>query len=114
MSFEIEVENIKCGGCTASIVKGLHALEGVTSASVDVERGCVAVEGDVALRPLVAARLQQLGYPEVGSVDIFDVKYKDPSANEFRCLSEIDRIHKKIPFGYIHSPGPALLSEGRY
>ncbi len=69
MSFEIEVENIKCGGCAASIVKGLQALEGVTSASVDVERGCVAVEGDVALRPLVAARLQQLGYPEVGSVE---------------------------------------------
>ena len=36
MSFEIEVENIKCGGCAASIVKGLQALEGVTSASVDV------------------------------------------------------------------------------
>jgi copper chaperone len=68
MSFEIEVENIKCGGCGGSIVKGLQAMEGVTSASVDVERGCVMVEGDIAQRPVVAARLQQLGYPEVGSV----------------------------------------------
>ena len=68
MSFEIEVENIKCGGCGGSIVKVLQALEGVTSASVDVERGCVMVEGDIAQRPVVAARLQQLGYPEVGSV----------------------------------------------
>ena len=69
MSFEIEVENIKCGGCAGSIVNALHSLEGVTSASVDVEGGRVSVEGDVALRPLVAARLQQLGYPEKGSVE---------------------------------------------
>jgi copper chaperone len=68
MSFEIEVENIKCGGCGGSIVKGLQALEGVTTASVDVERGCVIVVGDIARRAVVAERLQQLGYPEVGSV----------------------------------------------
>jgi copper chaperone len=69
MSFEIEVENIKCGGCAGSIVKGLQALEDVSSASVDVERGCVTVEADDALRTVVAARLQQLGYPELGSVE---------------------------------------------
>lgn len=69
MSFEIEVENIKCGGCAGTIVKGLQALDGVTTASVDVEQGRVTVEGDESLRATVAARLLQLGYPEVGSVE---------------------------------------------
>jgi len=69
MSFEIEVENIKCGGCAGSIVSGLQALEGITSVTVDVERGCVTVDGNVAQRTAVSERLQQLGYPEVGSVE---------------------------------------------
>jgi copper chaperone len=69
MSFEIEVENIKCGGCAGSIISGLQALEGVTSVTVDVERGCITVEGDSAQRAAVSERLQQLGYPEVGSVE---------------------------------------------
>ena len=37
MTFEVSVENIKCGGCTNSIVKGLQELEGVASVAVDVE-----------------------------------------------------------------------------
>jgi copper chaperone len=67
MSFEIDVENIKCGGCANSITSGLKALEGVVSVHVDVERGRVTVTGDDALRPAVSGHLQQLGYPEVGS-----------------------------------------------
>ena len=69
MSFEVEVENIKCGGCAATIVKGMQLLDGVSSAQVDVERGCVMVEADDVLRPVVVTRLQQLGYPQVGSVE---------------------------------------------
>jgi copper chaperone len=67
MSFEIEVENIKCGGCAGSIVSGLKALEGVISVQVDVQQGRVTVEGDEALRTVVGERLQELGYPETGS-----------------------------------------------
>jgi copper chaperone len=67
MSFEIDVENIKCGGCAGSIVSGLRALEGVSSVTVDVEQGRVSVAADDALRPAVSERLRQLGYPEVGS-----------------------------------------------
>ena len=67
MSFEVDVENIKCGGCAGSIVSGLKALEGVAAVHVDVARGRVTVEGDEALRPVVCTHLQRLGYPEVGS-----------------------------------------------
>ena len=67
MSFEIDVENIKCGGCVSSIVSGLKALDGVVSVQVDVEQGRVTVDGDDALRPMVGEHLKKLGYPEVGS-----------------------------------------------
>lgn len=67
MSFEIEVENIKCGGCAGSIVRGLKELDGVFSVDVNVEQGLIMVEGDEALRPAVCERLQALGYPETGT-----------------------------------------------
>jgi len=67
MSFVIEVENIKCGGCASSIVKGLQALEGVAAVHVDVARGRITVEGDADLRQAVSERLPGLGYPETGS-----------------------------------------------
>lgn len=67
MSFEINVENIKCGGCANSIVSGLKELNGIVSVQVDVEQGRVTVDGDDALRPVVGEHLKKLGYPEVGS-----------------------------------------------
>ena len=67
MSFEIDVENIKCGGCAGSIVSGLKALEGVVAVHVDVEQGRVTVDGDDVLQPAVCELLKKLGYPEVGS-----------------------------------------------
>ena len=67
MSFEIDVENIKCGGCANSIVNGLQALEGVASVGVDIEQGRITVAGDDALRPVISKKLEQLGYPEKGS-----------------------------------------------
>ena len=67
MAFEVNVENIKCGGCAGSIVKGLQDLEGVGAVSVDVEQGRVTIEADDALRTLACERLLQLGYPEQGS-----------------------------------------------
>jgi len=66
MTFEVSVENIKCGGCANSIVKGLQKLEGVASVTVDVEHGRVTIDADDSL---IAAteRLLKLGYPEQGS-----------------------------------------------
>lgn len=69
MSIEINVDNIKCGGCAGSIVRGLEALEGVRSVNVDVEQGRVTVGGDDVLRAAVCERLRQLGYPETGSTE---------------------------------------------
>lgn len=64
----IEVENIKCGGCAASIRKGLEALDGVEAVEVDIEAGAVEVQANEQLRPEIARKLAGMGYPETGSV----------------------------------------------
>ena len=67
MTFEVSVENKKCGGCANSIVKGLQELEGVASVAVDVEHGRVTIDADDSLRIAATERLLKLGYPEQGS-----------------------------------------------
>ena len=67
MAFAVSVENIKCGGCTSSIAKGLQELEGVASVTVEVEQGRVTIDAEDLLRAVACERLLQLGYPEQGS-----------------------------------------------
>ncbi|MFQ5642302.1 MAG: heavy-metal-associated domain-containing protein [Thiogranum sp.] len=67
MSYEFEVDNIKCGGCAGTIVKRLGELEGVDAVDVNVEQGVVRVDGDDSARSSVSALLATLGYPESGS-----------------------------------------------
>jgi copper chaperone len=67
MPWKIAVENIKCGGCANSISKALSAIEGVTDVAVDIDKGEIAIESGEALRPAVARRLLELGYPESGT-----------------------------------------------
>ena len=67
MTFEVSVENIKCGGCASSIVKGLQELEGVASVTVDVEQGRITIDADDSLRDAATEHLLKLGYPEQGS-----------------------------------------------
>ncbi|HHH42581.1 MAG TPA: copper chaperone [Gammaproteobacteria bacterium] len=67
MSYEIEVDNIKCGGCAGTIVKRLGELEGVAAVDVNVEQGIVRIDGDESARAVVSALLATLGYPESGS-----------------------------------------------
>lgn len=69
MGFVIAVENIKCGGCANSIRKGLRESTLVGSVEVDIESGQVRIEGDDSAREEIVARLANLGYPEVGSVE---------------------------------------------
>lgn len=66
---ELNVENIKCGGCANTITTKLKALEGVKEVIVDIEGGLVQIDGDEARRADYAQALVKMGYPEVGSVD---------------------------------------------
>lgn len=68
-TFEIQVENIKCGGCANSIRKKLLAVEGVEEVSVDIDGGAVSYEGHASVLDRVKKELGKMGYPEVGSLE---------------------------------------------
>jgi copper chaperone len=69
MTYSIQVENIKCGGCASTISKRLHELDTVSDCQVDVEAGMVSVTGDESAREAVAKLLLKLGYPETGTAE---------------------------------------------
>jgi copper chaperone len=71
-TFQIEIENLKCGGCERSILNGLGAMDGVGSVSVDREKQTVQVVASPALRKAVTDKLRAMGYPEKGSVSGLD------------------------------------------
>ena len=67
-TLQIEIENLKCGGCERSILHGVGAIEGVTAVTVDREHQVVNVVADASLRSAVIDKLRAMGYPEKGSV----------------------------------------------
>ena len=69
---QIHVENIKCGGCEKSIVKGLNTIKGLSNIVIDRDQQTVSVMADDSLRDAIAAKLKSMGYPEFGSVSVLD------------------------------------------
>ena len=69
MSYEISVENIKCGGCANTITSKLQALPVVENCEVDIENGIVRITGDESHKAEVSALLLKLGYPESGTAE---------------------------------------------
>lgn len=70
MKYEIEVENIRCGGCANTISKKLLEKEGVDSVDVQIEDQLVVIETkDEVVKQLAIDTLASLGYPEKGSVE---------------------------------------------
>ena len=66
--FKVEVENIKCGGCENSIVKGIQSVAKVTDLVIDREKQLVSFSGEESIKQLVIDKLKSMGYPEKGSV----------------------------------------------
>lgn len=67
-NMQVEVENMKCGGCERSIFKGLGTIEGVSDVTIDRNLQTIQFSGPESLRPIVAEKLRSMGYPEKGSV----------------------------------------------
>lgn len=65
---QIEIENLKCGGCARSILKGLSELPGIAGVEVDREMRRVRFTGAKALRDQVVEKLRSMGYPEKGTL----------------------------------------------
>ncbi len=47
---QVHVENIKCGGCEKSIVKGLNSIEGLSNIVIDRDQQLISVTADESLR----------------------------------------------------------------
>jgi copper chaperone len=64
---DINVENIKCGGCAHSIKTGLLKIKGVSEVDIDIQNGIIHLQGDEQVeRSEVVAKLYSMGYPEPG------------------------------------------------
>lgn len=67
MSILLFIENVKCGGCAASIQRSLKADPAVSEVAVDVATGEVKIETSTPENaPIYAEKLAQLGYPQSG------------------------------------------------
>lgn len=67
MRTDIQIENLKCGGCAATIKKGLLAINTVSEVTVDVENSMVSVVSTPENRMMIKEKLSKLGYPETGT-----------------------------------------------
>jgi copper chaperone len=69
MRHELDLLNVKCGGCGNSILRAVGAVPGVADPRLDVETGRLSLEGPESARAAIAQALARLGYPERGSVE---------------------------------------------
>ena len=66
MITEIQIENLKCGGCAATIKKGILAINGINEVEVNVQKSSVSVTSEIDNLDEIKNKLSKLGYPEVG------------------------------------------------
>jgi copper chaperone len=67
-TFQVEVENIKCGGCENSMVKGINSVAQVSNLVIDRDKQLVSFSGEASIKQTVIDKLRSMGYPEKGSV----------------------------------------------
>ena len=65
-SLELQVNNVKCGGCADAIREGLLTLHGIHGVAVDIDSGTVTVHGKGYNDKEIHSKLNDLGYPVRG------------------------------------------------
>jgi len=66
MTTTIQIENLKCGGCAATIKKGILGIDSVSEVDVNVETSEVKVSHTNNVVNTIKEKLSKLGYPEAG------------------------------------------------
>lgn len=66
MKTVLQIENLKCGGCAATIKKGILAIHGVDEVDVNLEESSVSITSTKNNLKEVKIKLTKLGYPEIG------------------------------------------------
>lgn len=69
MTHNIEVENIKCGGCMNRIKTALLKISGVENVSIDKDTETVTIDG-TSDKNILVQELSKLGYPEKANNDL--------------------------------------------
>ena len=65
-SLELQVDNVKCGGCANTIREGLLSLHGIHEVTVDIDRGAVSILGEGYNDKEIHSKLGELGFPVKG------------------------------------------------
>ena len=65
-SLELQVDNVKCGGCANAIREGLLPLHGIHEVAVDIDKGTVSIHGEGYNDKEIHSKLNDLGYPVRG------------------------------------------------
>lgn len=66
MEANIEIQNLKCGGCANTIINKVSTIEGIQKVTVEVETSSVAFQYDTEAQiELVKEKLSSIGYPTV-------------------------------------------------
>jgi copper chaperone CopZ len=68
MKTSIEVENIKCGGCSSRIISKLSSIENIENVEIDIEQGVISYDhkDDDSVSKVIKV-LKVMGYPEKGT-----------------------------------------------
>ena len=73
MQYNFKVDNIKCGGCTNTIITKLREIDGVQDVDVNIDENEVNVITDSEIQSdthyAITKKLTKLGYPEMGTAD---------------------------------------------
>lgn len=77
MKGDIEIQNLKCGGCATTIKNKIDKTEGIESVSVDVETSTLSFEytNEIQYKNVVKV-LSDIGYPVVGAENNLTSKAK--------------------------------------
>ena len=66
MKTDIQIENLKCGGCASTIKKGLSSIKGLQEIEIDIENSTISVNSNATILEEIKSKLSALGYPVVG------------------------------------------------
>ena len=77
METTLKIQNLKCGGCSNTIVTQLSKIKGISNVTVNNDTNEVQVNSETkTLLEKVTKRLSDLGYPLVGETNSFPKKAK--------------------------------------
>ena len=76
MKSTVIIENLKCGGCAATIKKGLLSFKEIEEVTINVETSEVQFSATQDVSEKIREKLSSMGYPIVGDKNTLGHKAK--------------------------------------